>query len=170
MNSNFLNSIGLGNVDIGYFFLGLIIVDVVLVAALIFAILQINKFKKKYSKFMQGKNAGSLENDIMTLYEDNQYIKSSIETNRENIKELFAKHKKSFQKLGLVKYDAFKEMGGKLSFTLALLDEDNDGFLINSVHSSEGCYSYTKRIKNGDSEINLSNEEKVAVERAVSGE
>ena len=170
MNSNFLNSIGLGNVDIGYFFLGLIIVDVVLVAALIFAILQINKFKNKYSKFMQGKNAGSLEEDIMALYEDNQYIKSSIETNRENIKELFAKHKKSFQKLGLVKYDAFKEMGGKLSFTLALLDEDNDGFLINSVHSSEGCYSYTKRIKNGDSEITLSNEEKVAVERAVNGE
>lgn len=170
MNSNFLNSIGLGNVDIGYLFLGLMVVDVVLVAALIFSILQINKFKNKYSKFMQGKNAGSLEEDIMALYEDNQYIKSSIETNRENIKELFAKHKKSFQKLGLVKYDAFKEMGGKLSFTLALLDEDNDGFLINSVHSSEGCYSYTKRIKNGDSEITLSNEEKVAVERAVNGE
>lgn len=170
MNSNFLNSIGLGSVDIGYLFLGLLIIEAVLIIALIFAIMQINKFKKKYSKFMQGKNASSLENDIMTLYEDNKYIKSSIETNRENIKELFAKHKKSFQKLGLVKYDAFKEMGGKLSFTLALLDENNDGFLINSVHSSEGCYSYTKRIKNGESEITLSNEEKVAVERAMSGE
>lgn len=60
-------------------------------------------------------------------------------------------------------------MGGKLSFALVLLDENNNGFLINSVHSSDGCYSYTKRIKNGDSEIELSNEEKVAVERAVNG-
>ena len=73
------------------------------------------------------------------------------------------------QKLGLVKYDAFKEMGGKLSFTLALLDENNNGFLMNSVHSSDGCYSYTKRVKNGDSEIALSNEEKVAIERAMKG-
>ena len=58
-------------------------------------------------------------------------------------------------------------MGGKLSFTLALLDENNNGFLMNSVHSSDGCYSYTKRVKNGDSEIALSNEEKVAIERAM---
>lgn len=46
-----------------------------------------------------------------------------------------------------------------------LLDENNNGFLMNSVHSSDGCYSYTKRVKNGDSEIALSNEEKVAIER-----
>ena len=170
MGSNFLNSIGLGSIDIGYLFLGLLIFDLVLIIALVLAFLQINKFKKKYAKFMQGKNAGSLEEDIITLYEDNKFIKSSVETNRENIKELFAKHKTAFQKMGLVKYDAFKEMGGKLSFTLALLDENNNGFLINSVHSSDGCYSYTKRITNGDSQIPLSNEEKVAVERAISGE
>ncbi len=170
MSSNFLNSIGLGSIDIGYLFLGLLIFDLVLIIALVLAFLQINKFKKKYAKFMQGKNAGSLEEDIITLYEDNKFIKSNVETNRENIKELFEKHKTTFQKMGLVKYDAFKEMGGKLSFTLALLDESNDGFLINSVHSSDGCYSYTKRITNGDSQIPLSNEEKVAVERAISGE
>ena len=60
-------------------------------------------------------------------------------------------------------------MGGKLSFAIALLNEKNDGFIINSVHSSEGCYSYTKRVKDGDTQIALSNEEKVAVERAISG-
>ena len=56
-----------------------------------------------------------------------------------------------------------------MSFALAMLDEKNNGFLINSVHSSDGCYSYTKRVKNGDSDIALSNEEKVAVERAIQG-
>ena len=61
-------------------------------------------------------------------------------------------------------------MGGKLSFALVLLDENNDGFILNSVHSSDGCYSYTKRIINGDSQIILSNEEKVAVERAIRGD
>lgn len=169
MNSNFLNMIGLGGIDIGYIFLGIIIACLILMILNIVAFVQINSFKKKYNKFMLGKDGANLEKDIMTLYDDNKYIKLNVSQNREDIKRLFKKHETAFQKIGLVKYDAFKEMGGKLSFALALLDENNDGFLINSVHSSEGCYSYTKRIKNADSEIALSNEEKVAVERAVSG-
>lgn len=169
MNSNFLNMIGLGSVDIGYLLLTLLIINVILLILIILAFLQINKFTKKYKKFMQGKNASSLEKDIMSLYEDNTFIKANVEKNKKDIAELFEKHKTTFQKMGLVKYDAFKEMGGKLSFTLALLDENNNGVLLNSVHSSDGCYSYTKRIKNGDSAITLSNEEKVAVERAIQG-
>ena len=135
----------------------------ILLILCIMAFVQINKFKKKYNKFMLGKDGNSLEKDIMTLYEDNQFIKSSIDTNRENIKKLFTRQESAFQKMGL------KEMGGKMSFALALLDENDNGFLINSVHSSDGCYSYTKRIKGGESELALSKEEQVAVERAVSG-
>ena len=60
----------------------------------------------------------------------------------------------TFQKVGIIKYDAFNQMGGKLSFSLALLNENDDGFILNSVHSSDGCYSYTKIIKNGKCKIN----------------
>ncbi len=169
MNSNFLNRLGLGTVDIGFILLGLLIISVLLLILIVVAFVKIGKFKKKYEKFMLGKDGANLEKDIMTLYEDNKYMKLSIDRNREDIKELFKKHEKTFQKVGLVKYDAFTEMGGKLSFALALLDEKNNGFIINSVHSSEGCYSYTKRVLDGDSQIALSNEEKVAVERAVNG-
>lgn len=169
MNSNFLNMIGLGSIDVGYLLLGLLIINIILFVMIIVAFSQISKFTQKYKKFMQGKNAGSLESDIMKLYEDNTFIKNSVEKNRKDIAEIFSKQKYNFQKMGLVKYDAFKEMGGKLSFALVLLDENNNGILLNSVHSSEGCYSYTKRIKNGISAIDLSNEEKVAVERAMHG-
>lgn len=169
MNSNFLKNIGLGNIDIGFIFLGLLVAIIILLILIIVCFVQISKFKKKYTKFMLGKNGANLENDIMTLYDDNKYMKLSIDKNREDIKELFRKHETAFQKVGLVKYDAFTEMGGKLSFALTLLDENNNGFIINSVHSSEGCYSYTKRVKDGDSQIALSNEEKVAVERAING-
>lgn len=169
MNSIFLNNIGLGSLDIGFILLGLLVVSIILLVLIIVCFVQIHKFKKKYIKFMLGKNGANLENDIMTLYDDNKYMKLSIDKNREDIKELFKKHETAFQKVGLVKYDAFTEMGGKLSFALALLDEKNNGFIINSVHSSEGCYSYTKRVKDGDSQLALSNEEKVAVERAVNG-
>lgn len=169
MNSNILNSIGLGNIDIGLILIILASIIIILLILLIIAFVEINSFKKKYKIFMTGKNASSLEKDIISLYEDNRFIKVNIENNKKDIRDLYKKHESAFQKMGLVKYDAFKEMGGKLSFALALLDENNNGILINSVHSSAGCYSYTKRVKNGDADINLSNEEKVAVERAMKG-
>ena len=169
MNSNILNSLGLGAIDIGLILLGLLAVSIVLLILIIITFIQIGKLKKKYLKFMLGKDGANLEKDIMTLYEDHKFMKLSIDTNREKIKELSKKHESAFQKVGLVKYDAFTEIGGKLNFALALLDERNDGFIINSVHSSDGCYSYTKRVKDGDSQIALSNEEKVAVERAING-
>ena len=58
-------------------------------------------------------------------------------------------------------------MGGQLSFSLALLNENNDGFVLNSVHSTDGCYSYTKEIKNGESAISLGEEEKLALDKAM---
>ena len=87
---------------------------------------------------MLGKNAKNLETDIVGLYEDNKFIKISLEKNKKDINTLYRKFESSFQKIGLTKYDAFSQMGGQLSFCLALLDENNNGFILNSVHSAEG--------------------------------
>ena len=95
MNSRILKYIGLGNIDIGFLFLGLAAISLILLIIIIAALVQIHKFKKKYEKFMLGKDGGSLEDDIMTLYDDNKYMKRSIDTNRENIKILL--RKKLFQ-------------------------------------------------------------------------
>ncbi len=73
----------------------------------------------------------------------------------------------AYQKIGIIKYDAFQEMGGKLSFALALLNKSNNGFVLNSMHSREGCYTYIKEIIDGKSYIKLSEEEKKAVDTAV---
>ena len=112
MNSNILNSLGLGAIDIGLILLGLLAVSIVLLILIIITFIQIGKLKKKYLKFMLGKDGANLEKDIMTLYEDHKFMKLSIDTNREKIKELSKKHESAFQKVGLVKYDAFTEMGG----------------------------------------------------------
>ena len=73
----------------------------------------------------------------------------------------------SFQKFGMIKYNAFKGMGGNLSFAFALLDYTNTGFILNSVHSREGCYLYLKTVDRGQTEISLGNEEKEALEQAL---
>ena len=72
----------------------------------------------------------------------------------------------TYQKVGLVKYDAFNEMGGKLSFSLALLNRKT-WFYINAMHSREGCYTYIKEIIDGNSVIMLAEEEKEALEMAL---
>ncbi|MDD6491710.1 MAG: DUF4446 family protein [Firmicutes bacterium] len=167
MNNSFLTSIGLENIDVGIL---LIIMSVIILILLVLNILNmcsISKLKKTYKKFMQGKNAKSLEKEIMGLFEDNKFMKSSIESNKKDIRILYKKFETTFQKIGIIKYDAFNQMGGKLSFCLALLDENNDGFILNSVHSTEGCYSYTKEIENGTCKISLGDEEQKALNIAM---
>ena len=74
---------------------------------------------------------------------------------------------KTYQKVGIVKYDAFKEIGGTLSFVLTLLTKENDGFIMNSMHSnSEGCYIYIKEVKSGEVFVTLSEEETMSLEQA----
>ena len=97
---------------------------------------------------MKGKDAQSLEKEIVGLYEDNKFLKNMVDSNKRDIRQLYKQLAKAFQKVGIVKYDAYQQMGGRLSFCLALLDEEDNGFIFNSVHSTEGCYTYTKEIKN----------------------
>ena len=167
MNNSFLNNLGLGSLDIGVVILVLCIIILILLVINITNICSINKLKKKYNKFMTGKNAKSLENEIIALFEDNKFIKSSIDKNKKDIRTLYKNMESTFQKIGIIKYDAFNQMGGKLSFCLALLDENNNGFILNSVHSAEGCYSYTKEIINGESSISLREEDKQALLKAM---
>lgn len=168
--STFLNQIGLGGFDLGYLFIGMIVLSVVVLILIILLIVQINKtgkLKKRLDKFVLGKDGVSLEQDIIGLFEDNKFLKNSTEKNKKDIRTLYRKMENTYQKMGLVKYDAFNQMGGQLSFSLALLDENNNGFIMNSVHSTEGCYTYTKEIKNGESSISLGSEEAEALAIAM---
>lgn len=167
MNNSFLNGLGLGNLDIGIVITVLAVLIIILLVISIVNICSIRKFTKKYYKFMQGKNAKSLENEIIGLFEDNKFMKSSIDRNKKDIRILYKNMESTFQKIGIIKYDAFNQMGGKLSFCLALLDENNNGFILNSVHSTEGCYSYTKQIIKGQSKIDLGKEEAEALKMAI---
>ena len=167
MNYNLLNDMGLGNLDLTYLFIGTFAVIIVLLIIVIVLSVNLRRLSKRYKKFMGGKNAKSLEKDIMGLYEDNRLIKASMEKNRKDIENLYRKIEGTFQKIGIVKYDAFAQMGGQLSFCLALLDENDNGFILNSVHSAEGCYSYTKEIRNGLCDISLGDEEKKALDIAM---
>lgn len=167
MNSPLMESLGLGGFDIAWIFLVLFILILALAVLLIVLFTQFRSMKKKTMKFMKGKDGRSLEKDIIGLFEDNRFIKNENETIKEDIRQIQKRMRHCFQKVGLVKYDAFNQMGGKLSFCLCLLDERDSGFLLNSVHSSDGCYSYTKEIERGECKLSLGDEEKKALDMAL---
>ena len=142
-------------------------VMLLLLILLIINMVQTSKLKKKYNSFMVGKDAKSLEDNLIKRINQVEEVLVSEKKNEENIEKLFRSMKVTFQKVGMVKYDAFNEMGGKLSFSLALLDQKNDGFIINAVHSREGCYTYIKEIIDGNSVLVLAEEEKEALNIAM---
>lgn len=149
-----------------YVIIGLAAVTVILFILYIVNIVQMSQLKKRYKIFMSGKNARNLEKTLIDRLDQIDTLIEANTANERNIQKLFANMKFTFQKVGLVKYDAFHEMGGKLSFSLALLNETDDGFVMNAVHSREGCYTYVKDIIAGNSVIILSPEEKEALDIA----
>lgn len=98
------------------------------------------------------------------------YIRE-LEENIENLSEGLQNVKKmalpSLQKVGIVRYNPFNDVGGDQSFSIALFDAYNNGFVITSLYSREGNRVYAKPIKNGKSEFQLSEEEREAIARAV---
>lgn len=167
MNYNLLEETGIGSFDLTYLFIAAYALILILIIIAVIQTVKLSKLSKRYKKFMLGKNAKSLEQDIEGIFEENKFIKASTEKNRKDIQALYRKFEGAFQKIGIVKYDAFNQVGGQLSFSLALLDENDNGFILNSVHSGEGCYSYTKEIKKGLCEISLGDEEKNALDMAM---
>lgn len=154
-------------IDLDYIVIGLAALVLILLIVTIVNIVQMNKLKKRYKIFMSGKNAKSLEDVLTTRLDQVDTLIQANKVNEKNIDKIFATLKFTFQKMGLVKYDAFHEMGGKLSFSLAMLNEKNDGFIINAMHSREGCYTYIKEIIDGNSVIQLAEEEKEALDMAM---
>ncbi len=153
--------------DSDYIIIGLTVLVLVLIILMIVNVVQMKKLKKNYKIFMTGKGAKNLEDTLIKRLDQVDELLSANAANEKNIRTLSKNMKITYQKMGLVKYDAFNEMGGKLSFSLAMLDMRNNGFIINAMHTREGCYTYIKEIVDGNSIIVLSGEEKEALNMAM---
>ena len=165
-----LDFFGLFSVDTLYVILGMAVVMVVMLVFLIINSVKIKNMKLTYTSFMLGKDGKSLEEVILKRFKEVDELKKEDAAKKVQLDDINESLRYAFSKMGMVKYDAFNEMGGKLSFALALLDNRNNGFLINAMHSREGCYTYVKEIINGESYINLGEEEKKALNKAINSE
>ncbi len=155
-------------IDMGYVLLGALGVILILLVMTIIISVKLSKLKVKYNGFMEGQDGKSLEDAVMIKFKEIDTIKEILKKHQAHFNNTDDVIKTTYQKIGIVKYDAFKEMGGSLSFTLALLNQENSGFVINSMHSSrEGCYTYIKEIIHGESYVVLAEEEQQALDKAI---
>lgn len=140
------------------------------VIAIIFAtvaFIRYGEINKKYNMFMLGKDAESLEDFFIDMQKNIDHLEEESVKNRESIKKLNRITKKSFQKMGFYKYDAFNEKTGKRSFALALLDFTNTGIVVTCQSVIEGAIIFVKEVDNGATKTKLGPEEEIALEIAM---
>ena len=150
----------------------LLILNVLIIVLLIgFIVLLISnmKLREKYNKFMKKLGNGKdLEDDLSNfMYKVDRVEKQNAEI-MNFCKSLDDDLAKCIQKIGIVRYSAFKDTGSDLSFAVALLDEENSGVVFNGIYSREMSNIYAKPVEKGNSSYTLSDEEADAIRRAIS--
>lgn len=144
-----------------------IAVNILLAAIVILFIIKTKKIEKRYKDFISQFNKNG---DVEEAFKN--YIKMVNNVNEENkiIKanylNLERKINGCIQNVGMVRYNAFDDVGSELSFAVALLDNNDNGFVINSIYGRTSSNVYAKTIENGTSKYTLSDEEIKAVNRA----
>ena len=170
METTFLKSLGISNISADALLIMVVLLLLLSIVLIILNIVQSGKIKKlngRIDALCTGVDGDNLEQELRQIIEENNMLMASVREHKSSIKNIYKRLEKTFQKMALYRYDAFHEMGGQLSFVLVLLDEYDNGFMINSVHSAGSMYTYCKEIVDGQSAIALGDEEAQALEMAM---
>ena len=150
------------------FLLAILVGLVILIILYITNLVKLRKINENYIKFVKkignGNNIDEMLKEYINSVENVQKTNKEIVNYCENIDK---KVSTCIQKIGIVRYNAFKDTGSDLSFTLALLNEYNDGVVLNGIYSREMSNIYAKPVKEGKSTYVLSVEEKEAINKAM---
>lgn len=164
MESRILAALG---IDPAFIFIFMLILFIVLFILYVNVNMKYNRLKSSYQMFMKGKDGKTLEASMKERFAELESVLKFTKQNRQDVRDINRKLERTYQKVGIVKYDAFNEMGGKLSFALAMLDGNDNGWILNAMHSREGCYTYIKEIVKGESYVELAEEEAEALDKAI---
>ncbi len=167
--------IDLSTININTLMLASVIILTLLLLIIIIQALKLKKLNNRFNNFIKRNSLNyNIEEATIKTLQEIKACNSAINTTNNklddeltNIKENLALVQDNLtnciQKTGVVRYNPFDSVGGELCFALALLDKKNDGFVLNTIFTENGCYTYSKTIKNGQSTINLSSEEEDAI-------
>jgi hypothetical protein len=138
---------------------------VIVVNLVLFIWLLVWRFKLQ--ALLKGKNGTDLEKVILNQDREIKRLKSQVEVLTQTAEVLTGHAANSIQKVGMVKFNPFNEASANQSFTVAMLNHKNDGFLLSSLASRDGTRLYAKEISAGRTKYNLSEEEQRALTQAL---
>lgn len=149
------------------FLKAMLITNIVLILLVFINIVYMIYTNRKYINFMRKMGNGNNLDEMLRKYlEDVREIKKDNSEIKAYYTQLDNNIDACVQKIGLVRYNAFKDVGSDLSFAIALLDRNDNGVVLNGLYGSESSNIFAKPIKNGVSKYQLSEEEKEALEIA----
>ncbi|AVQ40444.1 DUF4446 domain-containing protein [Clostridium botulinum] len=155
------------NINSAFIIMGLTAIMILLFIILIITMISLKKLKEKYKKFMRGSNNRNVE-ELINDYLD-KVDKAKEET--EYVKEIYStidkRVKACIQKVAIVRYRAFDDVGSDLSYSIAFLDNDNSGVILTSIFGRNESTTYAKPIDKGISRYDLSDEEKQVLENCI---
>lgn len=153
------------------FLIIVLLTSIISIILLIVNYVKLNRINKNYSEFMKKVGNGkNIDETLKSYMEDVQKVDKLNKEILNYCENLDKTVDNCIQKIGLVRYNAFKDVGSNLSFALAILNNKNDGVVLNGIYSRDMSNIYAKPIVNGTSEYALSDEEKEAIKKAISEE
>lgn len=150
--------------------IGLFVGLILLLILYIGQIVEYKRHKKRYDSLTRGLSGANIEDLFLQLNGDIKSINRDINLLEDNIKSLQTRLNFAVQKVGFVRYKAFGNTGSDLSYSIALMDNYNNGFVISSIYGRENTVGFGKLIINAKSNVPLSPEEVQAIEKALKGE
>ncbi|GAA0086759.1 DUF4446 family protein [Clostridium sp. MB05] len=161
------NIISMINDYSSFIVIGLLIIMLLLFIIVISLVRSINKLEKKYRRIMRGSNNKNLEELINSKLEE---IDASIEKSQEALNKcevIKEEMKGCVNKIAIMRYKAFPDVGSDLSFSIAILDSHNDGILLTGIYSRQDSTTYAKPVDKGISRYELSEEETYVLNEAI---
>ena len=153
--------------NIVIFWAGTTFILILILLFLILLAIKNKKLERKYDRFMRGKDAENLEDSFFQAYDIIKELQQADKANKEDIAILKSVMSRTYQRMAIVRYNAFPGMGGNASCAVALITQGLDGLVLNIVHSRENCYFYVKTVHNAKPDILLGKEEQQALDEAL---
>ena len=146
----------------------LLVLNIILFIGIIISNARINRINKNNKEFMRKLGNGrDIKEDLNNYMERIIDLEKALSETNTYCKQLDNQVKGCVQKIGIVRYSAYKDSGNNLSYAVALLDEKNNGVVFNGIYSREMSNTYAKPIENGTSKYTMTEEENEAVLKAM---
>lgn len=149
------------------FFLGVLMLNFLLFICILAQAIKIKNISGKYRQFMKGAEGRSLEEHVKQMITANENNRAELEQIKKELNSTKQAIKNNLQRVGVVRYNSFSDIGSDLSYAVAILDGHGNGVVMSSIYGRDDFRAFAKPVTGGSSKYRLSKEEQEAINIAL---